>query len=283
MARGVRVKGSGLAGRAGGCGRSCAWKGSSGSGLGNGATLAPLRLTAAACGRQPCVRRHHGRRLELRVASQKAWTCRFAVLCCFAEKAGVAREFPFAFLLTLAPRACRRDLHACFQSTIPGPLSIAASLPFFSPDNAWMQFLHRTLPQSLASSSSCTHASQPRAQVETKHCSCSNAIVAHEKRPTATLVGSRGSEEAWSALDVAWAKGEGRAQPSDRKAQHCYLQNTQKSNNFGLLSSFVPTMILVLLCITQAVPESHPRILGQAPDRLPVWRHSCGSKSAREE
>ena len=42
-----------------------------------------------------------------------------AVVCMFAERAGIAREFPFAFMLALAPWVCRQDLHACFNARRP--------------------------------------------------------------------------------------------------------------------------------------------------------------------
>ena len=54
------------------------------------------------------------------------------------------------------------------------------------------------------------------------------------------------SEEAWSALDVAWARGKGRVSQTERKVQHCFLQNTQNGNSYGPMSInaeqfFVPT------------------------------------------
>ena len=38
-----------------------------------------------------------------------------AVLCCFAERCGIAREFPSAYALTFAPWVCHEDVHAKFN------------------------------------------------------------------------------------------------------------------------------------------------------------------------
>ena len=68
---------------------------------------------------------------------------------------------------------------------------------------------------------------------------------------TKQIKGTRGhlcwlSEEAWSALDVPWAKGKGKVSPNANKVQHCFLLNTQNGCSYGPVSIqaeqfFVPT------------------------------------------
>ena len=180
------------------------------------------------------------------------------VVCMFAERAGIAREFPFAFVLALAPWVCHQDLHGCFNARRPE---------------------HKVRPRffmTLIAESNCGKSPFFR--------QCLDAIfVSHSRnRPCLTdtfpdrfvvpgpgkdktlfvqtctgsdftkrMKATRGhlcwqSEEAWSALDIAWAKGKGKVSQNSNKVQHCFLLNTQNGCSYSPVSIqaeqfFVPT------------------------------------------
>ena len=181
-----------------------------------------------------------------------------AVVCMFAERAGIAREFPFAFMLALAPWVCHQDLHACFNARRPEHKvrprffmtliaeSNCGKSPFFR------QCLDAVFVSHSGTKPCLTDTFRDRFVVPgpgkdktlfLQTCTGSDFT----KRMKAT----RGhlcwlSEEAWSALDVPWAKGKGKVSQNSNKVQHCFLLNTQNGCSYGPVSIqaeqfFVPT------------------------------------------
>eukprot|EP00435_Cladocopium_sp_Y103_P022952 s1998_g5.t1 len=180
------------------------------------------------------------------------------VLCLFAEKAGIAREFPFGFCLTMAPWVCHRSLHACFNPLKPEhearprlfvnliAESNCGKSPFFRQcvDSVFITHLHAQ-PCLIDRFPNRFAMPGPGKDKTLFVQQCTNSDFARRMKATNGHLCWL-SEEAWSALDVAWAKGKGRAPQSDRKVQHCYLQNTQNGQSYGPLSInseqfFVPT------------------------------------------
>ena len=183
-----------------------------------------------------------------------------AVLCLFAEKAGIAREFIFGFSLLMAPWLCHRSMHVCFNPLKPehevrARLFVAlvaesncGKSPFFrqvvdavfvTHDPNRPCLIDRFPMQFVAPSPD--HGKDKTLFVQ----QCTNSDFARRMKATKGHLCWL-SEEAWGALDVAWAKGKGRVGHTDRKVQHCYLQNTQNGNSYGPLSVnaeqfFVPT------------------------------------------
>ena len=181
-----------------------------------------------------------------------------AVLSIFAERAGIAREFPAGFALTIAPWLCHRSLHICFNPLKPEhevrprlfALLVAESncgkSPFFRQLVDAVFVSHCPSRPCLVDTFPDKFVSPGPGKDKTLFVQqCTNSDFARRMKA------SHGhlcwvSEEAWSALDIAWAKGKGRVAHSDRKVQHSFLQNAQNGNSYGPMSInaeqfFVPT------------------------------------------
>ena len=181
-----------------------------------------------------------------------------AVLCQFAERAGIAREFPFGFLLTLGPWVCHRDLRAAFNPKKPEHEtrprmfvnliadSNCGKSPFFRQCFDAVFVSHTPARPCLVERQSDKFVQAGPGKDKTLFLQqCTNSDFAKRMKASKGHL-CWASEEAWSALDVAWAKGKSWVAASDRKVQHCYLQNTQNGNSYGPLSInaeqfFVPT------------------------------------------
>lgn len=171
-----------------------------------------------------------------------------AVLSVFAEKAGIAREFPLGFALTMAPWLCHRSLHVCFNPLKPEhEVRPRLFVTLVAESNCGKSPFFRQLVDAVfvshSASRPCLVDTFPDRFVDPGPGKdktlfvqqCTNSDFARRMKA------SQGhlcwvSEEAWSALDVAWAKGKGRVTHTDRKVQHCFLQNTQNGNSYGPLS-----------------------------------------------
>ena len=181
-----------------------------------------------------------------------------AVLCLFAEKAGIAREFPFGFALLMAPWLCHRSLHVCFNPLKPehevrARLFIAlvaesncGKSPFFRQVVDAVFVTHDPARPCLVDLfPDCFVVPGPGKDKTLFVQQCTNSDFARRMKATQGHLCWL-SEEAWSALDVAWARGKGRVSQTERKVQHCFLQNTQNGNSYGPMSInseqfFVPT------------------------------------------
>ena len=181
-----------------------------------------------------------------------------AVLCLFAEKAGIAREFPFGFALLMAPWLCHRSLHVCFNPLKPehevrARLFIAlvaesncGKSPFFRQVVDAVFVTHDPARPCLVDLfPECFVLPGPGKDKTLFVQQCTNSDFARRMKATHGHLCWL-SEEAWSALDVAWARGKGRVSQTERKVQHCFLQNTQNGNSYGPMSInaeqfFVPT------------------------------------------
>ena len=165
-----------------------------------------------------------------------------AVLCRFAEYAGIDRSFVFGFTTTLTGWMLHRDAHVQFSPLQPEhevrPRVFATLIaepnsgksPFFK-HCLEAVFVSKPGKMSLVESLQSCFASPGPGKDKTLFVqNCTNSDFARRMK------GSGGhvfwmSEEAWSALDTAWAKGRNKVLPNER-VEHSYLQNTQN----GLLS-----------------------------------------------
>ena len=170
-----------------------------------------------------------------------------AVLCRFAEHAGIGRDFVFGFLMSFAPWVVHRDVHAIFNPLKPEhecrprifSTLIAESNTGKSP------FFRLCLDG--------VFVSTPGKQCLTDRLQSQFAAAGPGKDKTLFVQNSTNSdfarrmkasdghiawlsEEAWSAVDVAWAKGKGKTQPTPMKINQAYLQNTQNGQAYGPLS-----------------------------------------------
>ena len=104
-----------------------------------------------------------------------------AVVCLFAERSGIAREFPFAFLQTMAPWVCHKDLHAAFNQRKPEHTvfsrmfsvligdSNCGKSPFFRqcPDKVyWSSWQHTLQVVGLARTKLCSYSKPPTATLQ---------------------------------------------------------------------------------------------------------------------
>ena len=181
-----------------------------------------------------------------------------AMLCCFAERCGLAQEFPSAYALTFAPWVCHEDVHAKFNPRKREQevrarmfsLLIAESncgkSPFYRQRVDALTVLRggtTCLLEKLASQFVTPGPGKEKTLFFVQKCTNSD-FARRMKAMRGDLAWV--SEEEWSALDVPRARGKGKAAPSDCKVQHCYPQNTQNGLFYGPPSInaeqfFVPT------------------------------------------
>ncbi|CAE7256166.1 unnamed protein product [Symbiodinium microadriaticum] len=164
-------------------------------------------------------------------------TSLFACTIQFAEKAGIACEFPAALALTMVrPRI--------FSVLIAD--SNCGKSPFFEQclDPIFVQ-KDEECPPLVQALSQRFFQPGPGKDKTLFVQQCTNSDFARRMKATSGHLFWM-TEEAWSCLDVAWATSRGKGQHTPMKVQHCYLQNTQNGLGYGPVSInseqfFVPT------------------------------------------
>ena len=170
-----------------------------------------------------------------------------AVVCLFAEKTGIAREFPFAFILTMAPWVCHKDLHAAFNPRKPEHIVLARMFSVLIGDsNCGKSPFCRQCPDQVFISTKTRPCLLERLAARFASPGPGKDKTLFLQQATNSdfakrLKAAQGhlfwmSEECWSVYDVAWAKGKSRTPQDKNKIQMCYLQDTQNGGRYGPLS-----------------------------------------------
>lgn len=170
-----------------------------------------------------------------------------ATICRFAEYCGIDRCFVFGFITTLTGWVLHRDVHALFNPLQPEhevrPRIFATLIaepnagksPFFKHCLEAVFVSKPGKPALVDALRPCFASPGPGKDKTLFVQSCTNSDFARRMKAADGHLFWM-SEEAWSALDTAWAKGKNKVKPTERKIEHGYLQNTQNGQSYGPLS-----------------------------------------------
>ena len=164
-----------------------------------------------------------------------------AVLCRFAEKAGIAAEFPFGFLCTLGGWLCHRDVHCKFNPRKPEhdvrhrTFAVIIAETNGGKSGFWKQCVE-ILFTSVAGKPSLMEAFKELFATPGKKglyvAKATQGDFAARMHDTGGLL-FWASQEAWNVLDTAWSLGKQRVPQSSDKVQYGYLLDTQNGWAYG--------------------------------------------------